>query len=287
MPDEIVPTAPPVVTPPVVPPAQPPLPGTGVPPVAAAPAAAPGEPKKRFIRIPQAEFSKRVKREAASLVAETVKAELGCSLEEAKAIVAARRAQAGAAPDSLPGQSAADKARISELEAKVVEEAAARAVAEKKARRATQRAADDAYEANLRHKALSAGVDDAHMDFALKLFGDAVNGTAEGQPVPEPGAFFASLKPNRGYLFRGAVPTEPVVVPVRPATAPPESGRPGGELPAQAAAGSAPPAVDASKMSDQEFAAYRPGRRTASSPGRSRRGAGSGRLGVPRPQVRA
>jgi hypothetical protein len=249
-------TAPPA--PPAAPAAAPVVP----PPAAAAspPAAVPSVPRRSVpdrISISAKELRRRVDTEAATRAEAKIKEELGCSIEEAKAILAERRAAAGGAPDPATGDQPGPKelARIKKLEKERDDALAAAEDEKKKRKRIKARSEDAAFVLELRNKALEAGVLGKHAAFAIDQFKEAVRASEQGKE-PEAGAFFAGLRADHPYLFpAGAAPPPTVVVPVPGATAAPGGGPPaaGGAPPAASPPATVPKTPDALKMKPEDF----------------------------------
>lgn len=250
-----------VTTPPATLSGQAALPLTGdppAPPVVPAPAAAPAAPAEPAPKVwtepPQTAWVNRAKREAAVIV----KRELGCTLEEAKAIIAKTKEQPAGG-----GQSAAENTAAAAVEKATKEAEALRVENEKlkseneeiksKSEAKIQALNDKQFEAALTTDALRAGINDT--DYALSLYRRRVLDAKEkGEAFPEPAAYFASLRDAKPFLFSSAAP--PVVPTVAPTTAPAESAAPGGEPPKPTTPGASPPPKTADDMTGEEFNAH-------------------------------
>jgi len=246
---------------PASPPATTPAPGDGAPPPAAAtppaaaappappaaaapPAAPPAATPPRVHRIPEADLKKRAQRRAEQLVQD----QLGCSLEEAKKILEKAKASAPAAAAPAPG-TAPEPGSAEEDRARRERERGDQWKKKYKRLKSTHEA--EVFEMGLRQSALAASILEEHVDFALDQYQKHVQ--AEGpEKAQEPKAFFTGMRASRPYLF-GAPAAPPQVVPVTPATAPPESTAPGGGAPTSASPPAPPPPKDVDDMSPEEF----------------------------------
>jgi len=241
--------------------------GAGAPAGGAAPAAAAGGQggggqKRPVITIPEAEFRKRVRRDAEKLVSE----QLGVGLEEAKKIIADREkaataAAAAAASGGTPAASAATTGKSKAEERQEREIKRLKDVVERKKRRLQSvraKARDEVFEERMRGKALVAGVLAEETDYVLDLLRRTCATVPEGQPLPEPEAFFTGLRAKRPHLFAGAATPKPTTtVPVAGATAAPESATPGGGTPDAKTKVTPPADKSVDDMTEEEFKEYR------------------------------
>lgn len=252
MPD---PGAPPAGAPPVIPPAGAP-PAAGAPPSAGPPAAAAAAPrsKKDYLRISKQALATRLARASSEKAAELIKQELGCTLEEAKKVIAAQRATAGAAPAAgdpgtppAPGSAAA--AREQELLAenqRLKQEAEER---ERKNKMARNRQKDERLLAEIRMEAVRAGItDERAIRMAVGEYRAAVIGTADGEAPPQPGTFFNEFL--KTYPQLGSANRPPEMVDQHPNTAPAGGAPP----PPVAPPGGPRPPVNTERLDDREFA---------------------------------
>ena len=195
-------------------------------------------------------FKDRLGREAEALVRKT----LGVSIEEAKAIVAARAAAPGPAA-AVPGAPAAAPSRRDPDEKLRRENQDLANRVQKQSDRIKKlktKNADERINMQMRGDALGVGIMEEHVDFALNLLAGAIR-TALGksEAPPDSRTFFAGLRKARAYLFREGTKE----VTLRASTAPPESTAPGGETPTQDGPATPPKKVDAMEMSDEQFRA--------------------------------
>lgn len=260
------PAAPPPAADPPAPPPAPPAPAQqplpGVPPAASAPPPAapqppPGERKreKDILRIPQKKFAERVDR----ALNEKAKEVLGCTVEEAKALLEAAKKQIPEDPNL--------KANLEKLQRKVARLAEKNKAAKERVGLIRARERDRRMKTELQAAMSRAGIVDEHMDFALDLFKKHVR--SEGDRIPKDAkelqsytnSYFAGLRATRAYLFGEAAPAQPPARPVppnRPSTAPPADPNARREEPPSPRGAPPPPrqkTVD--EMDPQEFARYR------------------------------
>ncbi len=217
------------------------------------------------MRIPTAEFGKRLKRETAVAVERA----LGMSLEDAKKKLregggapAATVPAAGQPAATVPaggGRSAGNKDRELEQAKKRVAELEARNKASReKVKKIKQRTRDQINHERMRSIAIGVGVHPRYVGFAFEQFAAEVAKTPLDKTPPDPSEFFAGLKKTDPMIFNGATAPVAAVLPELPAaSAPPASVNPGGVTPVIPINTKLPDAVDVDKMSEREFAAYR------------------------------
>lgn len=250
------PAAPPAAAPAAIPPAP------AAPAASAAPPTAPrkpqppkGKPKfdeERFDQNPHA--MKRIRKLAARQAAALVQEKLGVSLDEAVELVkkAGTTIETPAGPPPAPGSD-----REKELLRKRAAKLAARVELQKKKVVATKaRARDHVVELELKMDALRAGIIDEHSDFALEQYRKTVRSAKDEASIPDAITFFRGMRGGAPYLF-AATGAEPPIVTLRPTSAPPVNGQPGGETPTAVTPGQKPPQVDAFKMNDEEWKRHR------------------------------
>jgi DNA-binding transcriptional MerR regulator len=214
----------------------------------------PAKVKGEFREPPHQAFVNRVKREAAM----EVKRQLGCTIEEAKALVQKSGAQP-ASGDKSAEQKTVDKAleeakrEVREAREEAVQLKGQNESLKKKHEKEVKRLKNKQFEAQLSAAASKAGIVDT--DYAVTLFAREV---AKGTGEVDPDVFFAGLKETKPHLF-GATTTvaatttvvPPVVVP--PTTAPKESAAPGEETPKPSVPGATPPQKTADDDTPEEF----------------------------------
>lgn len=216
---------------------------------------APGKRKPQEVRIPLSGFKARLDREAANII----KKRLGCTLDEAEAIVKAKQPgaaavpAAGAAPAAVANEGlVALQAQLTRVQRQATDALKKAGEWEAKHKKDTARLRDRAIENELKALAAVAGATDA--DYAIHLFARAA---ASGQAT-DPATYFGVLKTSHPHLF-GTVqaaapapkPAEPVKVPA--STAPPASNAAGEATPTPNPAGGAKPAEGVEGMSQQDF----------------------------------
>jgi DNA-binding transcriptional MerR regulator len=189
---------------------------------------------------------------------------LGMTLEEAKAALSGRPAPA-AAPAPAPGAPApaatpprASKDPDEKLRRQLEDKTSRVERQSEKIKKLKTKHADELVNLGMRHEALAVGIAEEHVDFALKLYTDALLAWKRNQDpkkgdIPESRGFFAGLRTARAYLFREGAP----IVDLRPTTAPPESTAPGGETPTPARPGTPPKKPDAMDMDEDQWRAHK------------------------------
>jgi DNA-binding transcriptional MerR regulator len=231
---------------------------------AVAPVAAPAAPRAAapVVRVPQDKFKERVDRAAEQRIQKT----LGVSLEEAKRLLRRqnRRAARGADP-SAPVETAGEReaSRVERLEEKNRRLREEKEQIKKKLLRTRQRGRDRIVEMTIRTAAIAAGITEDNADFAVSLYQRELlnpeSPYAKALATPTAGvderAFFAGLRGPRPYLFSAPL-AAPVMVPVAPASAAPESTVPGGG-PSREVPPAPPPAVNVDEMSEADFKIHR------------------------------
>lgn len=197
---------------------------------------------------------KRIRREAII----EVKRRLGITLDEAESLV-----KAGGAAQAGGGKTAAQNTAEQALrvENERLRKQAARDKKEKEDQQKSfdkkiRRAEDKATEARLMAEARLAGITNPrYVKAAIDIYAEALN---SGETA-EPGAFFGKLRETDPAFF--AVPVAPVAPPAPPppkvpaTTTPPES-QAAGEVRPTPANGGTGKTINATEMSDQDFAAH-------------------------------
>jgi len=188
------------------------------------------------------------------MLPEVLQKELGCSLEEAKAIIAEKRAAAGGAP-AAPGDAGnAEKQRLAALEAENQLLKSTQEEDKRRNRKAVNRQKDERLAMELRLIAVQSGIaGDRPLSYAVNEYRAAVLGTPDGTEPPQPGPFFSELLktlPNLG----GAAGAPPVEVHTPPSTVPP--GAAAGAPPPAPGPGTRTPPKNVEEMTDAEFSAH-------------------------------
>lgn len=205
-----------------------------------------------MVSMPSKALRERIDRDAAA----KIKRVLGCTLEEAKAKLAAAGSPAAAiaaagSPAAPAGTDPKVLERLASIERQNKDLRGRLDASKQKTQKIQSRERDKRVSLELRYGAVAAGIADEHADFALDQLAAAVRKAPAGQDPPTPQAFWPALLKARPYLGKGVAPTE---VQLRPTTAPPESRAPGEATPNQPAAGTPPPKDDVDKLSDEDFA---------------------------------
>lgn len=251
----------PTGAPPPPSPPPPPLPAIGTPPARAA--APPPKPPKgspppldsdpRFLKRVRQEASRQLRRELGDDV----------SLEDVKRLLAEQKAKATGAPPPPNGKTA----REIELEQQLADRDARIKKQNSKLVKTKKRQERDKTRNEMRLEARTAGIQERYVNFALTEYGglfasfvsnpDSVDPVVKAafsmEPEVDGQAVFAYIRAQQPMIGEAA----PTIVPLSPTTAPPASRAPGERTPLPKPPASAPKPFDASKLTDEEWAAYK------------------------------
>lgn len=241
-------------------PAEPAPPAPPAPPPAPAPAAAvvpvTTQAPVRRMAIPQRAGAATAP--TARAINEAIERALGMPIDEARARLSGQPPAPAVAAPTPETEAALAAARA---EAAAATERAE--TAERKAKRARLRAEVRTTEMQLRIIALTAGIAERHVGFAINELSNALAGVAPGKE-PDPKAFFEGLRADQPFLFVAApavaapaAPVAPAPILLAPTTTPPASAQPGGAPPPAVRPGAPAPTPNVEDMSTADFNEYR------------------------------